>query len=216
MRLTGTSWGAVAETLVATSRLRVDDGRVVEIDVRRWMAEADEVDQALLDRAVGPVLDVGCGPGRLVRELRDRGIDALGVEISPTAVALARGWGAPVLQRSVFDHLPRHGRWRSALLLDGSVGIGGDPIALLARVGELLSPDGRLLVEMETRGVASESLKVRIETSGGAGPWFSWSVVSIDDAARLAAATGFRVEESWAAGGRCFARFDRSTRHGRT
>jgi len=206
----------VAETLVATSRLRVHDGRALEIDVRRWMAAADEVDQALLDRATGPVLDVGCGPGRLVRELRDRGVDALGVDISPTAIALARGWGAPVLQRSVFDHLPRHGRWRSALLLDGSVGIGGDAVTLLRRVGELLSPDGRVLVEMEEPGVPSESLRVRIETSGGAGPWFSWSVVSIDDAVPLAAATGFRVEESWAAGGRWFARIDRSTSQRRT
>lgn len=216
MRSTIPSWVSVAETLVATSRLRVDDGRVLEINVRRWMTAADEVDEALLGRAAGPVLDVGCGPGRLVRALRDRGVDALGVEISPTAVALARGWGAPVLQRSVFDHLPRRGLWRSVLLLDGSVGIGGDPVALLHRVAELLRLDGRLLVETEAPGVPSESLKVRIETSGGVGPWFSWSVVSIDDASRLAAATGFRVNESWAAGGRWFACIDRSTHQRRT
>ncbi|HTT87619.1 MAG TPA: methyltransferase domain-containing protein [Acidimicrobiales bacterium] len=202
----------MAETLVATARLRVEDGRVLDLDVRRWLACADDVDEALLDLAVGPVLDVGCGPGRLVRALGHRGISALGVEVAPTAVALARSWGAPVLQRSIFDHLPRRGRWRSALLLDGSVGIGGDPVALLRRVAELLSPDGRLLIEMEEPGLRSESLTVRIETARGAGPWFAWSVVAVDDASVLAAATGFELLETWTQGGRWFVRMDRSQR----
>jgi SAM-dependent methyltransferase len=199
----------MAETLVAASRLRVIDGRVIDLDVRRWMAGADEVDEAIIDRVVGPVLDVGCGPGRLVRALRRRGIDGLGVEVAPTAVALARLWGAPVVQRSIFDRLPSGGAWRSALLLDGSVGIGGDPVALLHRAAELLSPDGRLFVEMEEPGVPSESLTVRIETATVTGPWFDWAVVSVDDATALARSTGFAVTESWAHAGRWFARLDR-------
>ena len=201
---------AVTETLVATSKLRVNDGREFPIDVRRWLAAADEADEDLLDRVVGPVLDVGCGPGRLVRALRQRGIDTLGVEIAPTAVAIARRWGAPVVQCSVFDPLPGSGKWGSALLLDGSAGIGGDPVSLLRRLGQLLGPRGIVFIEMERPGVASESLHVRIETAHGAGSWFPWAIVSIDDADDLAAATGFRVSESWAHGDRRFARMDRS------
>lgn len=204
----------MTDTLLAASRLRVDDGRVLPIDVRRWLAPADEIDEALLDRVVGPVLDVGCGPGRVVRALRQRGIDALGVEIAPTAVAIARRWGAPVVQRSIFERLPRRGQWGSALLLDGSAGIGGDPVALLHRVGELLGPSGLVFVEMEQPGVTSESLNVRIETATGTGPWFPWAVVSIDNAEPLAAATGFRVTESWGHGQRWFARMDRSRLNG--
>ena len=75
----------------------------------------------------GPVLDVGCGPGRLVLGLAQRGTVALGVDPAPAAVALARSRGAPVLQRSVFDPLPGQGRWRTVLLADGNIGIGGDP-----------------------------------------------------------------------------------------
>lgn len=200
----------MTETLVGGARLRVDDGRVLPIDVKRWLAPADEVDEALLDLVTGPVIDVGCGPGRMVRALRHRGIDALGVEVAPTAVAVARRSGARVVQRSVFEHLPGHGRWGSALLLDGSVGIGGDPIALLRRVAELLGPHGTLFVEMEEPGVPSEAVNVRIETTGGAGPWFPWAVVSIDDAEALAAATGFGVASSWSHGERWFTRMDRS------
>jgi len=200
----------VTETLFASSRLRVNDGRELPIDVRRWLAAADEADEDLLDRVVGPVLDVGCGPGRLVRALQRREIEALGVEIAPTAVEVARRWGAPVVQRSIFERLPRIAQWGSALLVDGSAGIGGDPIALLRRIGQLLSPHGRVFMEMEQPGVASESLHVRIETAHGAGPWFPWAIVSIDDADALAAATAFRVTESWCYGDRRFVRLDRA------
>jgi SAM-dependent methyltransferase len=200
----------MTETLVTSTWLRVDDARVLDIDVRRWLAAADEVDEALLDRVVGPVLDVGCGPGRMVRALRSRGIAALGVEIAPTAVAVARRWGAPVVQCSIFGRIPRRGHWGSALLLDGSVGIGGDPIALLDRVAELLGPRGSVFMEMEAPAVASEALTVRIETANGIGPWFPWAVVSISDADELAAAAGFRITESWAHDERWFVRLDRA------
>ena len=154
----------MADTLVASAYLRVEDGRLLTFDVQRWIDAADPVDERLLDRARGPVLDVGCGPGRHVEALGRRGIDALGLDISPNAVAFARRRGAQVLQRSIFDALDQGGPWRTALLLDGSVGIGGEPIALLRRIGQLLHWRRRVLVEAEPADVASESLVVRMET----------------------------------------------------
>ncbi|GHE08067.1 class I SAM-dependent methyltransferase [Klenkia taihuensis] len=38
----------------------------------------------------GPVADVGCGPGYVTRHLRDLGVDAFGIDLSPGMVALAR------------------------------------------------------------------------------------------------------------------------------
>ena len=51
----------------------------------------------------------------------------LGVDISRTAVARVRQAGASALHRSVFDPLPGQGRWGTALLADGNIGIGGLP-----------------------------------------------------------------------------------------
>lgn len=68
------------------------------------------------------------------------GVMALGIDIMPSAVRLARRRGALVLERSVFEHVPGKGLWGSALLLDGNVGIGGDASALLARLSTLLDP----------------------------------------------------------------------------
>ena len=41
--------------------------------------------------------------------------------------------GGPALVRSVFETLPGEGRWDTVLLMDGNIGIGGDPAALLGR-----------------------------------------------------------------------------------
>jgi SAM-dependent methyltransferase len=39
----------------------------------------------------GPVLDAGCGSGENALEIAARGIDVLGVDVAPTAIAQARG-----------------------------------------------------------------------------------------------------------------------------
>jgi SAM-dependent methyltransferase len=196
--------------MVAGTCLRVDDGRVLELDIARWTAATDPVDEKLLDRAEGPVLDVGCGPGRHVRSLHCRGVESLGLDISPAAVAMARRRGAPVVRRSVFDVVPGHGWWRTALLLDGSIGIGGDPVALLRRVCDLLHPQGTALVEFEPPHVATESMRVRVEAERRFGPWFPWARVSVESVGDLAAAAGLARAETWEDGGRYFSALGRS------
>ena len=54
----------------------------------------------------GPVIDIGCGSGQLVRCLLDDGYDAAGIDISPEQVALAHAAG--------IDQV-RHGDYRELL-----------------------------------------------------------------------------------------------------
>jgi SAM-dependent methyltransferase len=42
------------------------------------------------DAGGGPVADIGCGPGYVTRHVRDLGVDAFGIDLSPAMVALAR------------------------------------------------------------------------------------------------------------------------------
>ena len=98
-----------------------------------------------------PVLDVGCGPGRIVAALAAEGRIALGVDPSPAAIAEAAR-RAPRAAPSVFDPLPGERRWGTVLLLDGNVGIGGDPVALLARAAWLLRPGGVVVAEVDPPG----------------------------------------------------------------
>ena len=38
----------------------------------------------------GPIADVGCGPGRITAHLRDLGVDAFGIDLSPRMIEVAR------------------------------------------------------------------------------------------------------------------------------
>ena len=184
--------------------LRRSDGWLLPLDVERWCAAPDAADTAMLRRCRGPVLDVGCGPGRLVAALTSYGLPALGVDVSPAAVERTRGLGGAVLRRSVFDRLPAEGRWATVLLADGNIGIGGDPGALLSRIRQLVAPTGRLLVEVAAYDV-DERLTVRVEDSRGEhGGDFRWARLGAGALRSVAAGAGWAPGESWEDDGRPF------------
>ncbi|RFS83868.1 methyltransferase domain-containing protein [Actinomadura spongiicola] len=179
------------------------DGRRRPLPVREWLA-ARPGDGGLLDRCHGATLDVGSGPGRLTVALAQRGVPVLGIDIAPAAVALTVAAGGPALCRDVFGRVPGTGRWRTVLLADGNIGIGGDPAALLRRVLTLLAPSGRALVEVDPPGAASHVEPLRLRSGHAVGAWFPWAHVAADAAAGLAAACAATVTDTWEEAGRWF------------
>ncbi|HEX6470042.1 MAG TPA: SAM-dependent methyltransferase [Streptosporangiaceae bacterium] len=180
------------------------DGRRAPLRVERWF-RAIPGDDTLLDRCAGPTLDVGSGPGRLTVALAERGLPALGIDITPYAVELTRAAGGLALRRDVFGRVPGAGRWRTVVLADGNVGIGGDPGALLRRVAQLVGVRGRALVEVRPPGSPARFEIVRLRTGRRAGPWFRWAYVGVDAIEEVAGGAGLAIEEIWTAGGRWFA-----------
>ena len=177
--------------------LRYADGRTRELPVAIWTSTSHPGDDGLLDRCTGPTLDVGCGPGRLTVALAARGLPVLGVDITPGIVQLARDRGALVLVRSVFDRLPGTGRWVTALLADGNLGIGGNPLTLLRRLAALPSPRGVALVELDAPDGPGRAVRVRLEHAGQVSSWFTWAHVNPAGIDLLAARSGLTVSERW-------------------
>ncbi|MGW8430550.1 class I SAM-dependent methyltransferase [Curtobacterium citreum] len=177
----------------------------VTMDVGRWNAAADRVDRSLLDGADGPVIDIGCGPGRMLVAARTLGIPALGVDVSAEAVAIARRSGGTAVQGSVFDPIPSEGRWDTALVIDGNIGIGGDPVALLARCAAIVRDGGRVVVEAHPDPTADRAFTAHVvDTDGNRSAAFPWAEVGIEALLEHAEAAGLRPRQSWTAEGRTF------------
>ena len=174
------------------------------LDAAQWgrLTEADEV---VVSRCEGPVLDVGCGPGRFVEALACAGIPALGVDLSREAVRQTRGRGGFALLRDVHERVPGEGRWGTVLLADGNIGIGGDPLALLRRCRAVLRPGAVALVE--TSPDRGHDIRTTVTLHGPGGrrshpvPWAVLGSAAVVD---LAASAGFVAVEEWHVGGRAF------------
>jgi len=109
---------------------------------------------AWLDResvGAGRALDVGCGYGDNAAELARRGLEVVGFDLSPSAVARARERFGDVAELVPGDVLAPPDAWRGAFdLVHETYTLQVLPPALraraLAQLAELVAPGGRLLV----------------------------------------------------------------------
>jgi len=202
-------YGAALRQAAAGSSARFDlvpvlTGRPRSVGAADWSVLRPG-DRELLDRCRGATLDVGCGPGRFAAELARRGQDALGVDICPEAVRQARRRGATAVHGCVFGPLPREGGWRAVLLVDGNIGIGGDPVRLLRRCADLIHRRGVVLVELEPPGARSWQAQVVLHQGGRTSAAFPWASVGAHDVADLARRSALRVRRLWTEADRWFA-----------
>lgn len=163
------------------------------LPVGDWVQPADVADHAMLAHCVGATIDIGCGPGRLSAALAELGHVVLGVDVVKEAVEQTRARGVSALQRDVYRPIPGEGRWGTALLADGNVGIGGDPLKLISRARQLLDPRGRIVVELAPPGVQSTTGWASLECEGSRSRPFRWSVVGVDGISTLATEAGLSV-----------------------
>ncbi|MEU4680002.1 class I SAM-dependent methyltransferase [Micromonospora sp. NPDC023737] len=185
------------------------DGVRHRLPVRRWHGPAEPATAEVVARCAGPTLDLGCGPGRLTVALARAGVTAVGVDISAYAVAAARASGAVALHGDLFEPLPAEGRWAHAVLLDGNIGIGGDPVALLARCRALLGAAGTVLVELEAPGPGLWQGQVRVASPRRPGltmlgPAFRWARLDTQAVHQVAARARLTVRDVFRHGRRWF------------
>jgi SAM-dependent methyltransferase len=175
------------------------------LPVARWCGEADLSDRAVLARCLSPTIDLGCGPGRMTEQLARDGVAVLGVDVVPEAVRRARARGVDVLHADVFGTLPGEGTWSSALLADGNIGIGGDPVRLLRRVRRLIAPRGRVVVDLAPPGTGLRVGMVRLRVENRESRGLPWAVLGVDAVVGVASAAGLEVIALHEYDGRWFA-----------
>ena len=168
-------------------------GMAIDLEIQRFRDAPSRSERRFFQRLTGPILDIGCGPGRAAAYLRQRGVPALGLDANAGLVALARSNGALCVHQNTFDPVPFEGRWQQVLLLDGNIGIGGDPAKLLERLRHILIPGGQALIEVERSGTSRQMI-VREHVSGRIGEPFAWATLTMSGLDELIAGTGWRCE----------------------
>jgi 2-polyprenyl-3-methyl-5-hydroxy-6-metoxy-1,4-benzoquinol methylase len=104
------------------------------------------------------VLDIGAGSGAAVGALRDAGFDAHGVEPGARAVAAAHEAGITTLMHGTLETVAlAPGAWDVVRLHHVLEHI-PDPVTTLARIAELLSPTGRVVITVPNFGGLGERL----------------------------------------------------------
>jgi SAM-dependent methyltransferase len=114
----------------------------------------------------GPVADAGCGPGRLTAHLRDIGLDAFGIDLSPRMIEVARRDHPGVrFEVGSMTDLDLADRSLTGLLSWFSlIHVPDDAVpAILAEFRRVLRPGGPLLLGFH----AGEGSRLKTEGYGG-------------------------------------------------
>ena len=105
----------------------------------RWVSEILDLDST--DR----FLDVGCGPGGLLRVAREAGADVVGVDSSPEMVRLVRRAGIDA-HCAVAEHLPMADGSFSAACAMHTIDFWESRIAGLIELRRVMRPTGRVCI----------------------------------------------------------------------
>lgn len=184
-------WDYAHDQLAERPRYRRDDGDVsaAHLDVyfsdpETWEASVRRT-LATLD---GPVLDVGCGAGKHAIYLQRRGLDVLGIDRSPGAIATARERGVDHAGVVDLRDVSMLGRSFGGVLAVGKqLGVGTSLAALrttLDAMAAVARPGARLVADFDTPARRSEAYladhrlregvavrRFRVEYAGLVGPW---------------------------------------------
>lgn len=144
-------------------------------------------------RGGGRILDVGCGPGRLLRTLRDWGWDVYGVDFSPIAVDCATGkYGLNVrlgdLRQAAYEK-----DFFDVIMFNHCLEHVYDPVETLCEAHRILKPGGLLLIAIPNAG----SFEARVFGKW----WVQWDVprhlyhFTKETMSKLLTKTGFRLVE---------------------
>ena len=163
----------------------------------------------------GRVLDIGCGPGRVCLHLQERGLDAVGIDVSPGAIEVCRRRGVRDARLLGIDDVDESlGRLDTIVMLGNNFGLFGSAAKarrLLRRFHRLTTERGRIVAETRDvtqtddpghlayqarnreRGRMSGQIRIRVRYRDLATPWFDYLMVSLDELRELAEPAGWTV-----------------------
>lgn len=197
-----------------------DDGYFDAIETRAYFTTYEEwspFEQKAMEFAKGRVLDVGCGAARHSLYLQQKGLDVLGIDISPLYIEVCRLRGlkkAEVMSIEEVDFPPDS--FDTILMLGTNFGLFGNfkkARLLLERFHEMTSEDALIIAATRDvyktdnpdhleyqrlnreRGRMSGQVKIRVRFHRYASRWFDYLMVSRQEMEDILDGTGWKVKE---------------------
>ena len=185
---------------------------------RRWPAH----NRRAMRFVRGRVLDVGCGAGRVCLHLQGRGLDVVGIDISPGAVEVSRRRG--VLDARVCrleDVDATLGMFDTIVMLGNNFGLFASRAKarrILRRFNTLTTDRGRIVAETRDiyatedpdhlgyhernrrRARMAGQIRMRVRHRKLKTPWFDYLMVSREELEQLLAGTGWHLAQTLDAG----------------
>ena len=190
----------------------------------RPFAEWPAHERAALDHVRGRALDVGCGGGRVLLALQERGIEAVGIDVSPLALEVCRTRGAKDVRLMSITEANEEqlGRFDAIVMMGNNFGLlGGRSRAkrILRAFHRMTSGDALIVAEVidpyrtdepfhlayqeanRAKGRLSGQLRIRVRYKRYRTPWFDYLFVSADEMRSIVEPAGWRVDEVLESGG---------------
>jgi SAM-dependent methyltransferase len=216
------AFGRLLQDLVAGRQavevVERDDGCVFTGDARYYLAPFRNwwpQERRAMRFARGRILDLGCGAGRVSLHLQNRGLEVVGIDVSPLAIEVARERGAADARLgTIATALEESELFDTILLLGNNLGLlAGETEGrrLLRKLSRLTTHEGRILAgsydpydgasdfareyqaRNRERGKMGGVERLRVRYRQYATPWYDVLFASRDEVTRLAAGTGWRV-----------------------
>ena len=186
-----------------------------------------DCEKRAIKHARGRVLDIGCGAGRHAIYLQERGLDVLGIDVSPLALKVAKRRGLRKTRLLPITKVSRRlGTFDTILLLGNNFGLLANRARarwLLRRFKAVMPPDGRIIASSldiyqsgdkvhrayhranRRRGRMGGQIRMRLRYREYATPYFDYLMVSLKEMERIVAGTGWAITRHYEAAGPLYA-----------
>ncbi|UCE26965.1 MAG: methyltransferase domain-containing protein [Candidatus Coatesbacteria bacterium] len=172
------------------------------LDLEFYLTDRPEPCEAeMLEYVKGRIVDIGCGTGRIMKFLTQKGHDVTGFDIDAEVVVLCKEQGIPNVYEESYDNMEKFGKFDTLLLLNRTIGIGGNLSgvrALLKKCHTCCTDNGILIFdswevepEKATGPPGVLETKLRYKYDDVYGEWFPWIHISSEAIENLLVDTGW-------------------------
>lgn len=202
-----------------------DDGYTDEMSVAGYFGPFEgwaPIEKQAIGLARGRVLDIGCGPGRHLLHLQEKGHEVVGIDNSPKAIDIVRKRGAKDARVVELDEIgPELGVFDTVLMFGNNFGLVGDPPGakrFLQTLDKMTSPNALLLGVLtdpydtdnpahlayhqrnRDAGRMSGQARIRAICKDSVGPWINLLFLSRDELTSLLEETAWEVKQVFGEG----------------